>query len=238
MIGKPVEDLSGSLSFTALSDVLQFLHTTAQTGELRIDSDSDRQTARIFFENGNAYHAEDDHTDGLDTLVEAISWVEGTFRFSVGGQTPKATIDVPLPTALVEAARMLDERRRVRAEREKEDAPQRLLTTFAESSNVFAAMLITRNGSVIASADAGDAIDTTALGGGLAELIETVDRLGDAQSCQPFGGLFVEFDRFQILGLPLASTVLVVVAPGSAQLGVIRHKMQHLADALADVLMD
>ena len=49
-------------------------------------------------------------------------------------------------------------------------------------------------------------------------------------------GFFIEFDRFQLLCLPVASSVLVVVAPGRAQLGVIRHKTQHLADALAEVL--
>jgi predicted regulator of Ras-like GTPase activity (Roadblock/LC7/MglB family) len=218
--------------------VLQFLHATGRTGELLIEGGPDGHEARVFFENGNAYHAEGHGVEGIDTLVEVISWVEGGFRFSADDRSSQVTIDVPLPNALVEAARRLDERERTHAERERENAPQRLLTAFTESSGVFAAMLMARNGTVIASASSGEEVDTAPLSGSLASLIETVDRLGEDQDCQPFGGFFVEYDRFQILCLPLASTVLIVVAPGRAQLGVIRHKTQHLADELAKVLVN
>ena len=77
-----------------------------------------------------------------------------------------------------------------------------------------------------------------ARGGGLTTLIESVNNLGDAQGCLPFGGFFIEYDRFQLLCLPVAHMVLIVVAPGQAQLGVVRHKTQRLADALAKVLPD
>jgi predicted regulator of Ras-like GTPase activity (Roadblock/LC7/MglB family) len=226
------------LAFTTLSDVLQFLHSTGRTGELLVQGGPNGHEARVFFENGNAYHAEGHGVEGIETLVEVISWVEGGFRFSADDHSTKVTIEVPLPNALVEAARLLDERQRTQDERERENAPQRLLTAFTESSGVFAAMLMARNGAVIASASSGHEVDTGPLGGSLASLIETIDRLGDDQGCQPFGGFFVEFDRFQILCLPLASTVLIVVAPGHAQLGVIRHKTQQLADALAKVLIN
>ncbi len=233
---EPVEDLRGSLAFTTLTDVLQFLHTTGRTGELWVEGGPEQHAAQVFFERGTVYHAQEGTTTGIEALVEIIGWVEGTFIFSTDKMTPTVTIEVSLPNALVEAARRLDERRRNRQERDNKQAPQRLLDSFAEASGVLAAMLMGRDGKALASANPNQAVDMDVLGGGLAALIETADRVGDGQGCRPFAGFFIEFDRFQLLCIPVTSAILVVVAPGRAQLGVIRHKTQHLADALAKVL--
>ncbi len=233
---EPVEDLRGSLAFTTLTDVLQFLNTTGRTGELWVEGGPDKQTSQVYFDRGAVYHAQEGTTTGIDALVAIISWVEGTFIFSTNKACPTVTIEVSLQNALVEAARRLDERRREIAECDQKEAPQRLLSSFADSSGVLAAILTARDGSPIASASPDETVKMEELGTGLKTLIETVDGLGRAQGCQPFGGLFIEYDRFQLLCLPVASAVLVVVAPGRAQLGVIRHKTQHLADALAKVL--
>lgn len=236
MDGQPTEDLRGSLAFTTLTDVLQFLNTTGRTGELWVEGGPDQHAAQVYFEGGIVYHAQEGASTAIDALVEIISWVEGTFIFTSEKMTPIVTIEVSLQNALVEAARRLDEKRRDIDERNNEKAPQRLIDSFAESSGILAAILIGGNGVALASSNPGDAVDMTALGGGLTALIETVNGLGAAQGCQPFGGFFIEYDRFQLLCLPVAETVLVVVAPGRAQLGVIRHKTQHLADALTEVL--
>lgn len=233
---EPVEDLRGSLAFTTLTDVLQFLHTTGRTGELWVEGGPEQHAAQVFFERGSVYHAQEGTSTGVDALVEIIGWVEGTFIFSTDKMTPAVTIEVSLPSALVEAARRLDERRRNMKERDDEQAPQRLLDSFADASGVLAVILMGRDGSALASANPDQAVDMEALGGGLTALIETADRLGDAQGCRPFGSCFIEYDRFQLLCTPVAGVILVVVAPGGAQLGVIRHKTQHLADALAEVL--
>jgi predicted regulator of Ras-like GTPase activity (Roadblock/LC7/MglB family) len=238
MTGEPIEDLRGSLAFTSPTDVLQFLNTTGQTGELSVTGGPEHRTAEIFFEGGTAYHAQLAETTGIDALVEVISWVEGSFIFSSEKMVPTVTIEVSLQNALVEAARRLDERRRAEAEREDTQAPGRLLSSFTDTAGVLATILMTREGVVKAAANPGEAVDMGSLGRGLASLIADVDSLGADQRCRPFGGFFVEYDRFQILCLPVAGAVLIVVAPGRAQLGVIRHKTQHLADALAKVLPD
>ncbi len=238
MAGEPTADLRGSLAFTNPTDVLQFLNTTGRTGELWVEGGPEQRSAQIFFETGAVYHAQLDAAVGIDALVDVISWVEGTFIFSTAKRVPTVTIDVSLQNALVEAARRLDERRRAQEERENERAPQRLLSSFAESSGVLATILMTRDGSPMASANPNEAVAMTELVADLAALIETADGLGETQGCQPLNGFFFEYDRFQILCLPVADAVLVVVAPGRAQLGVIRHKTQHLADTLAKVLSD
>lgn len=238
MAGAPTEDLRGSLAFTNPTDVLQFLNTTGRTGELWLEGGPEQRAAQIFFEGGAVYHAQEDTATGIDALVDVISWVEGTFIFTSEKMVPTVTIEVSLQNALVEAARRLDERRRAQEERESEQAPQRLLISFTESSGVLATILMTRDGSPLASANPNDAVSMTELVADLAALIRTADGLGETQGCRPFGGFFFEYDRFQILCLPVAAAVLVVVAPGRAQLGVIRHKTQHLADALAKALSD
>jgi predicted regulator of Ras-like GTPase activity (Roadblock/LC7/MglB family) len=232
------EDLRGSLAFTALSDVLQFLNATGRTGELWIESGPDNREARVYFERGNVYHIQESDTVGIDALVEIISWSEGAFRFTTDTMVPIVSIEVSLPNALVEATRRVDEQRRLEAEQNQIDAPQRLLTAFADSSGVLAAVLMARDGEVMASANPADEVDMEALSAGLTPLIDTIDQLGAAQGCDPFGDFFVEFDQIQILCLPVAQAVVVVVAPGQAKLGVIRHKTQHLADSLAEVLTD
>ena len=233
---EPVEDLRGSLAFTTLTDVLQFLNTTGRTGELWVEGGPDQRASQVYFDRGSVYHAQEGTTTGINALVEIISWVEGTFIFSTNKACPTVTIEVSLQNALVEAARRHDERRRDIAERDHKTAAQRLLSSFAESSGVLAAVLTARDGSPVASANPDETVKMEELGTGLKALIETVDGLGKALGCQLFGGFFIEYDRFQILCLPVVSAVLVVVAPGRAQLGVIRHKTQHLADALAKVL--
>lgn len=230
---EPVEDLRGSLAFTTVTDVLQFLHTTGRTGELWLEGGPAQHAAQIYFEGGTVYHAQEGAATGIEALIEIISWVEGTFIFTTDKMIPTVTIELSLPNALVEAARRLDEHRREQADRQ---APQRLLDGFADSSGVIAAVLMDRDGQPLAAANPTGAVDTSALGGGLAGLIDTVDGLGEAQGCRPFAGFFIEYDRFQLLCLPVADAVLLVIAPGEAQLGVVRHKSQHLADALAKVL--
>ena len=75
---KPVEDLQGSLAFTTLTDVLQFLNTTGRTGELSVEGGPDKQASKVYFDRGAVYHAQEGTTTGIDALVEIISWVEGT----------------------------------------------------------------------------------------------------------------------------------------------------------------
>ena len=236
MVGEPIEDLRGSLAFTTLTDVMQFLHTTGRTGELWVEGGPDKHAAQIYFERGSVYHAQEGETTGIDALVEIISWDDGTFIFSTDKMTPTVSVEVSLPNALVDAARRLDEKRRAESERDNEQAPQRLLQSFAESSEAMAAILMAGDGSLLASASSDESVAMDELGVGLTPLIENVNSLGGAQGCQPFNSFFVEYDRLQVLCLPVAGAVLAIVAPGRAQLGVLRHKSQHLADALAEVL--
>ncbi len=163
---EPVEDLRGSLAFTTLTDVLQFLSTTGRTGELWVEGGPNQRASQVYFDHGSVYHAQEGTTTGIDALVEIISWVEGTFIFSTNKACPTVTIDVSLQNALVEAARRLDERRREIAERDQKTAPQRLLSSFAESSGVLAAILTARDGSPLASANPDEAVKMDELGDG------------------------------------------------------------------------
>jgi predicted regulator of Ras-like GTPase activity (Roadblock/LC7/MglB family) len=238
MAGVPIEDLRGSLAFTTLTDVMQFLHTTTRTGELWVEGGPDHHSAQIYFDRGTVYHAQESDEVGIDALVEIISWVEGSFIFSSDKKTSTISVEVSLPNALVEAARRLDERRRAEKERENKEAPQHLMDGFVESAGVLAAILMAADGSLVASAASGAAVNMAELGADLIALIDSLNELGEAQGCRPFGSFFIEYDRLQLLCLPVAHAVLAVVAPERAQLGVIRHKTQHLADALAKVLSE
>ena len=116
------------------------------------------------------------------------------------------TIEVSLQNALVEAARRLDERRREIAQaRPTKTAPQRLLSSFAESSGVLAAILMARKRVTDRVGEPRRSGEDGRTRRRAEALIETVDELGGAQGCQPFGGFFIEYDRFQLLCLPVAA---------------------------------
>jgi predicted regulator of Ras-like GTPase activity (Roadblock/LC7/MglB family) len=236
MTDEHMEDLRGSLAFTTLTDVLQFLHTTERTGMLRIEGGPDASHAQVYFEHGNVYHAQQGELVGIDAMVEIITWVEGTFRFSADSMVPTVSIEVPLPSTLVEAARRLDEQRRSESEGENRDAPQQLLDSFAETAEIAAALLMARNGHSVVAANPDEAVDMEVFNGCLIPLIDSVETLGSAQGCEPFAGFFIEYDRFLVFCLGVADATLVVVASGRAQLGVIRHKTRQLAESLAKVL--
>ena len=69
---EPVEDLRGSLAFTTLTDVIQFLHSTGRTGELWVEGGPDQRAAQIYFQSGTVYHAQVGSATGIDTLVDPV----------------------------------------------------------------------------------------------------------------------------------------------------------------------
>ena len=99
--------LDGNLEDFPLADVLQLINMGSRTGLLSITTDD--VTARIWFERGQAVHAEVGDMDGEKAVYETFNWREGRFTFDTDAVTQLKTIDLDCQNLIMEAVRRLDE---------------------------------------------------------------------------------------------------------------------------------
>lgn len=101
--------LNGTLSDLGIVDLVQFPGTGKKTGELIIAGLDDE--ARLFYDEGSLKHVVCGEHQGMDALVELVSWEEGEFEFRLGSTCDDASMDIDLHRALMQALKTRDERR-------------------------------------------------------------------------------------------------------------------------------
>jgi hypothetical protein len=99
--------LDGNLEDFPLADVLQLINMGSRTGLLSI-SNAD-VTAKIWFERGQAVHAEVGDMEGEKAVYETFNWREGRFTFDTDAVTQLKSIDLDCQNLIMEAVRRLDE---------------------------------------------------------------------------------------------------------------------------------
>lgn len=99
--------LDGNLEDFPLADVLQLINMGSRTGLLVITKND--LTARIWFERGQAVHAQVGDLDGEKAVYETFNWREGRFTFDTDATTDLRTIDLDCQNLIMEAVRRLDE---------------------------------------------------------------------------------------------------------------------------------
>jgi len=106
-------ELSGLISRFPLVEVLQFLGMTEKTGELRISGTPGERFFSLFFSAGNMVHAVSDELEGMAAFEIALLLQTGHFRFHVGNQPDRRSMDKPVQHLLLESQRRVDELREV-----------------------------------------------------------------------------------------------------------------------------
>ncbi|MEO0271248.1 MAG: DUF4388 domain-containing protein [candidate division WOR-3 bacterium] len=105
--------LEGTLEDFELTDILQIIQMGRKDGTLIIEHPSGEK-AKIFIENSIVVHAEcGGETDDL-AIAKIFEWDKGKFRFEIGQKTDKKTLNIPIPTMIMEAARKIDEWNRIK----------------------------------------------------------------------------------------------------------------------------
>ena len=99
--------LDGNLEDFPLADVLQLINMGSRTGLLVISKNN--SSARIWFEQGQAVHAEVGELDGEKAVYETFNWREGRFTFETDSKTDLRTIELDCQNLIMEAVRRLDE---------------------------------------------------------------------------------------------------------------------------------
>ncbi|MEN3046299.1 MAG: DUF4388 domain-containing protein [Candidatus Hydrothermales bacterium] len=105
--------LEGTLEDFELTDILQIIQMGKKNGLLLIEHPSGEK-AKIYIENSRVVHAECGGEYDELAMAKIFEWNKGKFKFEVGQIAPKKTIDMPIPTLIMEAARKIDEWNRIK----------------------------------------------------------------------------------------------------------------------------
>ncbi|HSO62596.1 MAG TPA: cyclic nucleotide-binding domain-containing protein [Desulfobacterales bacterium] len=102
-------DLTGSLSFMNLGELLQIIGSSSATGTLRIISDFTSAPGVISIENGNPVNASTATLSGIEALFSLFGWSDGRFEFSLGPVNCEKTINKGRMEIILDGLRLLDE---------------------------------------------------------------------------------------------------------------------------------
>jgi hypothetical protein len=145
------EDLRGTLAHTSVVDLLQLLNTGGRTGELEVRSEGQADKATVYFAEGHMSHVAIGQRGGLDVLADLLRWEDGSFRFSPNVVCPTTSIDQTFQSAIMEAARRLDEETSSKASPHGGRVGRELGRFLAASDFATHAFLIGSDGSVLVS---------------------------------------------------------------------------------------
>jgi hypothetical protein len=109
------EGFDGELAGLGLSDVLQLHAQNRSSGRITVEHQG--QQGEIFLRDGEIVHAELGDTVGEMAFCEILAWPSGRFAFQPKLATTRATIQKPWQHLILDAYRVIDERRAGRGER-------------------------------------------------------------------------------------------------------------------------
>lgn len=102
-------DLSGSLTFLNLGELLNLLGSNGSTGVLRINSSYASEPGRVYLDKGNPINATNGLLSGLDAVFALFGWTEGQFEFTEEDVTCAKTITKTRMEIILDGLRLLDE---------------------------------------------------------------------------------------------------------------------------------
>lgn len=103
--------LAGDLQDFEITDVFQLIQLGQKDGTLRIQAADD--VGIVYFKNGMVAHAQTNVVQGEPAIDIILSWKKGRFVFSPGQDMPQHTVDLPIQQVILEAARRIDELKRI-----------------------------------------------------------------------------------------------------------------------------
>jgi hypothetical protein len=100
--------LKGSLTSINLADIIQLVSNSKQTGRFVLTR-SNGQVGYIYLRAGDIIHAEIEEFKGEDAIFTLISWSDGDFEIQEGNYDVPVTVQRPITSLMMEAARRIDE---------------------------------------------------------------------------------------------------------------------------------
>ena len=128
----PPNRFEGEISCLGMSEIIQLNVLNRFSGCIEIHYDE--RHGLIFLRDGAIIHAEQDGTIGEAAFYEIVSWPGGRFSFQENVVTTRSTIQKTCQFLLLEAHRLMDERRAGRSTERAAAAPQRAAPTAAAAA--------------------------------------------------------------------------------------------------------
>lgn len=103
--------LAGDLQDFEITDVFQLIQLGQKDGILRLQTADD--VGIVYFKNGMVAHAQTNRILGEPAIDTILGWKRGKFTFNPGEETDQRTVDLPIQQVILEAARRIDELKRI-----------------------------------------------------------------------------------------------------------------------------
>ncbi len=103
--------LAGDLQDFEITDVFQLIQLGQKDGVLSIQTASD--SGVVYFKNSLVVHAQTNTIQGEPAIDTILSWKKGRFIFNPDEETHLHTVDLPIQQVILEAARRIDELKRI-----------------------------------------------------------------------------------------------------------------------------
>jgi hypothetical protein len=103
--------LAGDLQDFEITDVFQLIQLGQKDGVLSIQTAND--SGVVYFKNSLVVHAQTNTIQGEPAIDTILSWKKGRFVFNPDEETHLHTVDLPIQQVILEAARRIDELKRI-----------------------------------------------------------------------------------------------------------------------------
>jgi predicted regulator of Ras-like GTPase activity (Roadblock/LC7/MglB family) len=222
---KESEGFHGDVTGLSLSDVVQLNGQNGFSGCITVQHGS--RTGRIFFREGKIIHAEQAGKAGEEAFYDIMEWRSGHFSLERNVSTTSHTIQKSTQFILMEALRLMDERRAGRAApppvpSTATPAPTRtgasaLVDRVKAASGVTYAVVLDKDGTCVEDAS----FEGAALGGRATYLAMMGSQLGASVGAGDCRSLAVHGKAQHLLLLAGKNHYLGVLADGDAELGAV-----------------
>ena len=243
--GKGDTSLKGNLSLTNITDLLQFLSSSAKSGMIQLVRYPGGQEGKIHFVAGELVSAVSGDLAGLEGLADLLAWDQGAFHFQPGVAASKANIGLSVQHAIMEAVVLLDKQVKENQSSPTKAVEERsldmqggrgsneVLNDLLEISGIDAVVVVGRDGFVIESAGSSSRVNIDELGASLAHAVNGIEEMGSELNVDRFQDMFIEYGRAVIMCKPVGDAVAAVITPDASKLGIIRHKTKKLFEELS-----
>jgi predicted regulator of Ras-like GTPase activity (Roadblock/LC7/MglB family) len=186
--------LEGSLKDLSLANLIQL--NCQEMNDVKITLEYLGKEGIIFCSGGNIVHAATGPLTGEEAVYELLRWNGGTFHLKNGVTPPERTIDRNWNSILLEGMQRIDE-----GETSMEDKLNKLAHGFNEMAMVSGAVIVARDGTVLA-----EAVESNAEKEGAVAVFvgNAADQIGEAMALGPFdwGVVTMGQDRMLVLEQP------------------------------------
>lgn len=101
---------TGSLCGFNISELIQFLNSSRESGTLSVTDDANHTQSKVFFENGEIVNAENGSTTGEDAVAEILQFDDGFFVFKRQEYLPvERAITISTMSLLMNVSQSIDE---------------------------------------------------------------------------------------------------------------------------------